>query len=110
MDFDLRLLSAFNLTLFFLSSLRFQVKALHNLKVEDSINDILKNVDKLSSHLNAYKTYHDKLGNTLGTAVNHYNDSTKEFKKIDKDVIKISSGNSQLNITSESIDKPLLED
>jgi len=90
--------------------LQITVKALHNLKVEDSINDILKNVDKLSSHLNAYKTYHDKLGHTLGTAVNHYNDSTKEFKKIDKDVIKISSGNSQLNITSEVIDKPPLED
>ena len=90
--------------------LQITVKALHNLKVEDSINDILKNVEKLSSHLNAYKTYHDKLGNTLGTAVNHYNDSTKEFKKIDKDVIKISSGNSKLNITSEEIEKPLLED
>ena len=90
--------------------LQITVKALHNLKVEDSINDILKNVEKLSNHLNAYKTYHDKLGNTLGTAVNHYNDSTKEFKKIDKDVIKISSGNSKLNITSEDIEKPLLED
>ena len=90
--------------------LQITVKALHNLKVEDSINDILKNVEKLSSHLNAYKTYHDKLGNTLGTAVNHYNDSSKEFKKIDKDVIKISSGNSKLNISSEEIEKPLLED
>ena len=90
--------------------LQITVKALHNLKVEDSINDILKNVEKLSTHLNAYKTYHDKLGNTLGTAVNHYNDSTKEFKKIDKDVIKISSGNSKLNISSKEIDKPLLED
>ena len=90
--------------------LQITVKALHNLKVEDSINEILKNVEKLSNHLNAYKTYHDKLGNTLGTAVNHYNDSTKEFKKIDKDVIKISSGNSKLNINSEDIEKPLLED
>ncbi len=90
--------------------LQITVKALHNLKVEDSINDILKNVEKLSNHLNAYKTYHDKLGNTLGTAVNHYNDSTKEFKKIDKDVIKISSGNSKLNITSEDVERPLLED
>ena len=90
--------------------LQITVKALHNLKVEDSINDILKNVEKLSNHLNAYKTYHDKLGNTLGTAVNHYNDSTKEFKKIDKDVIKISSGNSKLNINSEDIERPLLED
>ena len=90
--------------------LQITVKALHNLKVEDSINDILKNVEKLSNHLNAYKTYHDKLGNTLGTAVNHYNDSTKEFKKIDKDVIKISSGKSKLDITSEDIERPLLED
>ncbi|MAU25389.1 MAG: DNA recombination protein RmuC [Flavobacteriaceae bacterium] len=90
--------------------LQITVKALHNLKVEDSINDVLKNVEKLSTHLNAYKIYHDKLGNTLGTAVNHYNDSSKEFKKIDKDVIKISSGNSKLNISSEEIEKPLLED
>jgi hypothetical protein len=42
--------------------------------------------------------------------VGHYNNSTKEFKKIDKDVIKISSGNSNLNITSEEIERPLLED
>ena len=59
-------------------------------------------------HLNAYKTYHDKLGNTLGTAVNHYNDSTKEFKKIDKDIIRIS-GTSKLEINSESIEKPQLD-
>ena len=90
--------------------LQITVKALHNLKVEDSINDILKNVDKLSNHLNAYKTYHDKLGNSLGIAVGHYNNSTNEFKKIDKDVIKISSGNSNLNITSQEIERPLLED
>ena len=51
--------------------LQITVKALHNMKVEDSINDIIKNVEKLSNHLNAYKTYHDKLGNTLGTAVDH---------------------------------------
>ena len=36
-------------------------ESLANMKVEDSINDIIKNVEKLSNHLNAYKTYHDKL-------------------------------------------------
>ena len=85
--------------------LQITVKALHNMKVEDSINDIIKNVEKLSNHLNAYKTYHDKLGNTLGTAVNHYNDSTKEFKKIDKDIIKIS-GSSNLNLETNIVEKP----
>ena len=72
--------------------LQITVKALHNLKVEKSIEDILKNVEKLSSHLNSYKTYHDKLGNTIGTVVNHYNKSSQEFKKIDKDVTKLSGG------------------
>jgi len=85
-------------------------KALNNMKIEDSINDVLRNVEKLSNHLNGYKTYHEKLGNTLGTAVNHYNESSKEFKKIDKDVIKISSGNSQINIQTDILDKPQIED
>ena len=85
-------------------------KALHNLKVENSIKDILKNIGKLSNHLNAYKEYHQKLGSALSTSVNRYNDSTKEFKKIDKDVIKISSGNSKLDINTEVIDRPLLDD
>ena len=89
--------------------LQVTVKALHNLKVEDSINDILKNVEKLATHLNAYKTYHEKLGNTLGTAVNHYNDSLKEFKKIDKDVIKISSGESQIKVEAEALERPGVE-
>ena len=84
-------------------------KALNNMKIEDSINDVLKNVEKLSNHLNAYKTYHEKLGNTLGTAVNHYNDSSKEFKKIDKDVVKISSGNSKIELQIDTLDKPKME-
>jgi len=84
-------------------------KALNNMKIEDSINEVLKNVDKLSNHLNSYKTYHDKLGNTLGTAVNHFNESSKEFKKIDKDVIKITSGNSKIGIESEMIEKPKVQ-
>ena len=81
-------------------------KALNNMKIEDSINEVLKNVNKLSNHLNSYKIYHDKLGNTLGIAVNHFNESTKEFKKIDKDVIKITSGNSRIEIESEKLEKP----
>ena len=81
-------------------------KALNNMKIEESISVVLKNVDKLSNHLNSYKIYHDKLGNTLGIAVNHFNESTKEFKKIDKDVIKITSGNSRIGIESETLEKP----
>ncbi|MEZ4114379.1 MAG: hypothetical protein R3B65_02985 [Candidatus Paceibacterota bacterium] len=40
--------------------------------------------------MKSYEEYHDKLGKNLGTVVNQYNLSNKEFKKIDKDVMKIS--------------------
>lgn len=89
--------------------LQITVKALHNLKVENSIRDIQVNIEKLSSHLKAYKIYHNKLGNTLGTAVNHYNISSKEFKKIDKDILKISEGKSQVNFEIDTVEKPQLD-
>ena len=68
-------------------------------------NANVKNVEKLSSHLNAYKVYHEKLGNQLGITVGHYNTSSKEFKKIDKDIIKIS-GSSNLNLDTNIVEKP----
>ena len=86
--------------------LQITVKALHNLKVENSIRDIQSNIEKLSNHLKAYKVYHDKLGNTIGTVVNHYNNSSKEFKKIDKDVLKISEGKNTIGFETDLLDRP----
>jgi len=87
--------------------LQITVKALHNLKVEQSIADIQKNIELLSNHLNTYKTYHEKLGNTLATTVNHYNKASNEFRKIDKDILKISDGNNSIEYDSQHLDKPL---
>ena len=89
--------------------LQITVKALHNLKIEKSVQEILTNVDKLSKHLNAYQTYHNKLGKTLGTAVNHYNDLSGEFRKIDKDIIKLSPDKKRLDI-SEEVSKPNVQE
>ena len=86
--------------------LQITVKALHNLKVEKSIEDILKNINKLSNHLNAYKDSHDRLGKTIVTVVNHYNSASNEFKKIDKDVVKISGGESSIDFEPQLLDKP----
>ena len=72
--------------------LQITMKALNNLKFEKSIELVIKNVQNLSDHLITYQTYHNKLGNTLNTVVNHYNRTSDEFKKIDKDVMKISEG------------------
>ncbi len=89
--------------------LQITVKALHNMKVERSIDEIMKNIEKLSNHLNSYKESHDKLGKTIGTVVNHYNNSSKEFNKIDKDITKISGGKSSLKFEQNTLEKPQLD-
>ena len=85
-------------------------KALNNMKVEESIQEIQMNIEKLGNHLKAYLTYHEKLGNSLSTVVNHYNVSNKEFKKIDKDITKLTSNKASIGIETESLERPLIED
>ena len=85
--------------------LQITMKALNNLKFEKSIELVIKNVQNLSDHLITYQTYHNKLGNTLNTVVNHYNRTSDEFKKIDKDVMKISEGKFNIDFQKQLIDK-----
>jgi DNA recombination protein RmuC len=49
-----------------------------------------------------------KLGSSLGTTVNHYNNAHKELKKIDKDVVKIAG--SDPVIEPMLVDKPQVDD
>ncbi|MCU0641378.1 MAG: DNA recombination protein RmuC [Candidatus Margulisbacteria bacterium] len=68
---------------------------LHGLKalqMEDNVKEIIKKVGELSKHLNNYDSFMQKLGNSLGTSVNQYNQAYKEFAKIDKDVAKLTAG------------------
>ena len=90
--------------------LQITMKALNNLKFEKEIDTVIKNVRNLSNHLASYQLYHDKLGNTLKTVVNHYNKSSDEFGKIDKDISRISNGKIKLNIENDNIEKPNLTD
>lgn len=77
-------------------------------KVEESAKEIQKNVEKLTRHLQAYNQYFDKVGNSLGTTVNHYNAASKELGKIDKDVIKITGDSAGVEVVS--LDKPSQEE
>ena len=90
--------------------LQITMKALNNLKFEKEIDTVIKNVRNLSNHLASYQLYHDKLGNTLKTVVNHYNKSSDEFGKIDKDISRISNGKIKLNLENETVDKPNLRE
>jgi DNA recombination protein RmuC len=73
-------------------------------KIEESAQEIRKYVGELSKHLKAYEEYHEKLGNTLSTAVNHYNRTGTEFKKVDKDILKITG--TSMEIESIKLEKP----
>ncbi len=74
----------------FLAYLQTVLQGLKAMQIEESAKQIKTNVEQLQKHLKSYEEYHSKLGNTLNTAVNHYNSSSKEFKKVDKDMLKIT--------------------
>lgn len=74
----------------FLAYLQTVLQGLRALRIEESAKDIVKRVEDLGKHLKAYEEYHNKLGTSLGTVVNHYTNSGKELKKVDKDVMRIS--------------------
>lgn len=76
----------------FFAYLETVLQGLKALKMEESVKEIIKKVGQLGRHLNSYETYMNKLGSNLGTTVNMYNQAAKEFKKIDKDVYKITDG------------------
>jgi DNA recombination protein RmuC len=77
-------------------------------KIEESAQLIIGRVEELRKHLTAYEEYMKKLGNALGTTVNHYTAAYKELKKVDKDVIKITGETA--GIDPLLIEKPQIED
>ncbi len=76
-------------------------------KIQEEAKDIIKKIGELQRHLASYESYHNKLGKTLGTAIGHYNDSGKEFKKIDKDILKITG--KTMDIEPLTLDRPNVE-
>ena len=74
----------------FLAYLQTVLQGLKAMQIEESAKEIRKRVDELGRHLASYEEYHNKLGTTLKTVVNHYNSSSKELKKVDKDVMRIA--------------------
>jgi DNA recombination protein RmuC len=88
----------------FLAYLQTVLQGLRALQIEESAKEIKKKVEDLERHLKAYQQFILKVGSNLGTTVNAYNNASKEFQKIDKDVLRITGG----SIGSENlaIDKP----
>jgi DNA recombination protein RmuC len=92
----------------FLAYLQTVLQGLKALQIEESAKDIIKRVGELGTHLRTYEEAHAKLGTALTTTVNHFNKSSSEFKKIDKDVMRITGD--AVSIETLVVDKPQLED
>lgn len=88
----------------FLAYLQTVLQGLKAMQIEETTKDIIKRVGEIGTHLKKYEEYHEKLGSSLGTVVNHFNSSSKEFKKIDKDVMRITG--SSIDFDQTLIDKP----
>ncbi len=88
----------------FLAYLQTVLQGLKAMQIEETTKDIIKRVGEIGTHLKKYEDYHARLGSALGTVVNHYNSSSKEFKKIDKDVVRITG--TSIDFEPVLIDKP----
>jgi len=92
----------------FLAYLQTVLQGLKAMQIEESAKEIRKNVEGLQKHLKTFEEYQSKLGNALATTVNHFNNSNKEFKKIDKDVVRITGAESDIELLEVS--RPEMEE
>ncbi len=92
----------------FAAYLQTVMQGLRALKMEESTKEIRKNVEKLGKHVLAYEDYMKKLGNSMGTTVNHYNTAYKELGKIEKDVTRITGDDKEMEPIL--LDKPRMDE
>ncbi|MBU2101216.1 DNA recombination protein RmuC, partial [Patescibacteria group bacterium] len=86
----------------FYAYLQAMLQSARDYRIQESTKEILKNVSMLGRHLEAYHEHYNKVGDHLGTVINAYNRSAKEFGKIDKDVTRLTG-------ESMGVETPLLE-
>lgn len=95
----------------FMAYLQTILQGLRSLEIEKDAQEIQARVAKLGQHIDAFDANMTKLGNALGTTVNHYNTAYKNLAQIDKDVVKITTGKTEnLNIDAKTLEKPQLSE
>lgn len=92
----------------FLAYLQTVLQGLKAMQIEESAKDIIKRVGELKNHLKSYEEFHQKLGNSLSTTINHFNKSNHEFRKIDKDIMRITGDT--IEVGTMTLEKPQTED
>ncbi|TSC94782.1 MAG: hypothetical protein CEN87_316 [Parcubacteria group bacterium Licking1014_1] len=90
----------------FLAYLQTVLQGLRNQKISEQAQTIIKEVERLGKHLFVYSEHMKRLGQHLDTTVSSYNKAGKELEKIDKDVVKLTAGESKIEI--DEVERPML--
>lgn len=94
----------------FMAYLQTVLQGLRSLQIEEQAKAIQDRVGKLGKHISTFDVYMNKLGSSLSTTVNHFNAAHKELGKVDKDIIKITDRNSNVeSIEPSTVDKPVVD-
>lgn len=80
------------------------LQGLRSLQIEKEATQIQAQVAKLGTHIAGFEQYMEKLGNSLGTTVGHYNSASKALQRVDKDVVKIGGGEGTVEV--RQLDRP----
>lgn len=90
----------------FYAYLQTVILGLKALQIEESVKDIQKHTEQLMRHMKAYEDHHNRVGKHLETTIRAYSASSKELKKIDKDVYKITDGAAGKELDPLELDVP----
>jgi len=88
----------------FYAYLQTVLQGLKALEIEESAKKIKGRVEILKKHLLNYNEFLGKLGTHLSTTVTTYNKAYKEFAKIEKDTIRLTSG--KRKVQPKALEKP----
>ncbi len=83
-------------------------QGLRSVEIHKDTEKIRKNIEQLQKHLISHNVYMQKLGNSLGTTVGHFNTTYKELGKVDRDIVKIA--NTETTVEPMLLDRPTPND
>ena len=92
----------------FFAFLQTVLQGLNSLQIEESTKEIIKGLELLKRHIVSHEDYMKKLGSYISGAVSSYNHAAGEFKKIDKDVARLTSGESKVEL--REAERPVLDE
>ena len=92
----------------FLAYLQTVLQGLRNQKISEQAQTIIKEVERLNKHLFVYSEHFNRLGQHLDSTVSSFNKAKLEFGKVDKDVVKLTGGESKIEI--DEVNRPTVDE